>query len=147
MPKTVKRYQGFSHAKDLRYLKIPFENDRDNYLSVLPKELFLNIFYKACTSEHEEYQHLLCKEIRRLLVCPNTGWVRLVTTALVATQPLKSIYPPSWKPVRKKNFDMIHKTPNVGRTTNCSHYHPIIDYHLSVGLSIAVYCLICPPLE
>ena len=86
MPKTVKRYQGFSHAKDLRYLKIPFENDRDNYLSVLPKELFLSIFYKACISEHEEYQRLLCKEIRRLPVCPNTGWVHLVTTALVATQ-------------------------------------------------------------
>ena len=85
-PKTEKGYQGFSHTKDLWYLKIPLENDRENYLILLPNVLFLNIFYKACISEHEEYQCLLCKEIRRLPVCPNTGWVHLVTTALVATQ-------------------------------------------------------------
>ena len=42
---------------------------------------------------------------------------------------------------------MIHKTPNVGRTTNCSHCHRIIDHHLSVALSIAVNRLLCPPLE
>ena len=42
---------------------------------------------------------------------------------------------------------MIHKTPNVGRTTNCSHRHCIIDHHLSMGLSIAVYRLLCPPLK
>ena len=31
-PKTEKGYQGFSHAKDLWYLKIPLENDREHYL-------------------------------------------------------------------------------------------------------------------
>ena len=34
---------GFSCTKDLRYLEIPFEDDRNNCLSVLPKELFLTI--------------------------------------------------------------------------------------------------------
>lgn len=61
--------------------------------------------------------------------------------------PLKSIHPPSWKPVTKKKFHMIHKTPNVGRTTNCSHRHCIIAHHLSMGLSIAVYRLPCPPVK
>ena len=58
-----------AYLRDDRYLKIPFEEDRENYLNRLPRELFMKIMFKACAGEQEEYRRLLCMEIRNLLVC------------------------------------------------------------------------------
>lgn len=145
--KNVKRYGGFVHTKDERYLKIPFEEDEESYLSRLPREVFMNVFYKACAGEQEEYRRLLYKEIRGLKVCPNLGWVRFVHVLIQPQLPFKSPYPPQWKPVENKRFRMIYKMLNAQRcTTKCSHYHRVIDHHLSVGLSSAAYRLLNPPL-
>lgn len=60
---------------------------------------------------------------------------------------LKQPYPPVWKPVRRKPFNMIFEMPNPSeRSTCCCHCHKIIDHHLSVDLSSAVYRLLKSPL-
>lgn len=59
----------------------------------------------------------------------------------------KKPYPPVWKPVRRKTFNMIFEMPYPSeRSTCCCHCHKIIDHHLSVDLSPAVYRLLNPPL-
>lgn len=147
MRKTVKRYGGISHLRDERYLKILFEEDKENYLSRLPREVFMKVMYKACAGEQEEYRRLLCKEIHSLPVCPNIGWIRLVTISVDGMLLLKPVYPPIWKLAKNNNFDMIHRMANCGRrTTRCSHCHRVINHHLSVGLSSVIYRLLNPPL-
>ena len=47
-----------SYLRDKRYLRIPFEEDKENYLSRLPRELFLKVMNKACAGEQEEYRRL-----------------------------------------------------------------------------------------
>lgn len=101
----------------------------------------------ASAGKQEEYRRLLCK-IRKLSVWPNVGWVRFVTVPIAGMLPLKAPYPPAWKPGRKRNFNMIYQMPNRGErtTTKCGHCHRVIDHHLSVGLSSAVYRPLNPPL-
>ena len=43
MRKSMKRYGGISHLRDERCLKILFEEDKENYLSRLPREVFLKV--------------------------------------------------------------------------------------------------------
>lgn len=43
MRKSMKRYGGISHLRNERYLKILFEEDKENYLSRLPREVFLKV--------------------------------------------------------------------------------------------------------
>ena len=61
--------------------------------------------------------------------------------------PLKQPYPPVRKPVRRKTFNMIFGMPCPSeRSTCCRHCLKIIDHHLSVDLSPAVYLLLNPML-
>lgn len=55
---------------DDRYFKISYDYDPANRLTHLPKERFVKIMYFACAGEAADYCHLLCREIRRLPVCP-----------------------------------------------------------------------------
>ena len=80
-------------------------------------------------------------------VCPNIGWIQLVTVSVDGMLPRKPVYLPIWKLAKKKNFEMIHRMVNCGRRTRrCSHCQRVIHHYLSVGLSSAIYRLLNPPL-
>ena len=136
-----------AYFRDDRYFKIPCEYDPTNRLTKLPKELFMKIMYKAFAGEEADNRNLLCHEIRKLPVSPKTQWVRCFSRAKQELMPLNRPYPSVWRASICDSFKMIYQMPNPEpRTTCCSRCRKIIDHHLSVGLSTALYRLLHPPL-
>ena len=69
----------------------------------------------------------------------------------VAVHPVlkaSSVYLPQWTPFKKREFNLVYVMPRaINRSSSCSHCHRIMDHHLSVGLSSAVYRLLHPPID
>ena len=72
-PKLITRYRAPNQRTDERYLCMPFEPEKESYLSLLPHELYLKIFWKACVGEHYDRMSYVCRQLRQLPVCPQSG--------------------------------------------------------------------------
>ena len=139
-PKLITRYRAPNQRTDERYLRMPFEPEKSSYLSLLSHELYLKIFWKACVGEHYDHMSYVCHQLRQLHLCPLTEWIREMEVAVHPVLKARSVYPPQWTPFKKREFNQVYTTPRaINRSSSCSQYHRIMDHHLSVGLSSAVY--------
>ena len=132
-------------STDERYLCMPFEPEKGSYLSLLSHELCLKIFWKACAGENYDRMSYVCHQLRQLPLCPLTEWIREMEVAVHPVLKARSVYPPQWTPFKKREFNQVYTMPRaINRSSSCSHCHHIMDHHLSVGLSSAVYRLLHP---
>ena len=114
-PKLIARYRAPNQRPDERYLCMPFERENFSYLSWLPHEFYLNIFWKACVGEHYDRMSYVCRQLRQLPVCPLTEWIREMQVAVHPVLKARSVYPPQWTPVKKR--DLIKCMPCLGQST------------------------------
>ena len=95
----------------------------------------------------EEFRFRVRQHIRNLPFCPRTEWVSASLVSFPDTIPLNSpSFPPVWKLGKLKNLKMIYQLhrPPI-RSSGCHHCHRIVDHHLSMGLSSAIYRVMNPP--
>ena len=105
----ITRYSAPHQRTDERYLCMPFEPEKGLYLSLLSHELYLKIFWKACTGEHYDRMSYVCRQLRQLLLCPLTEWIREMEVAVHPVLKARSVYPTQWTPLRKGS--LIKCTP------------------------------------
>ena len=90
----------------------------------------------------------MCHQLRQLLLCPLKEWIREMEVVVHPVLKGRLVYPPQWTPFKKREFNQVYTTPwAINRSSSCSHCHHIMDHHLSVGLSSAVYRLLHPPFD
>lgn len=147
-PKLIPRYRAPNQRTDERYLCMPFEPEKGSYLSLLSHELYLKIFWKACPGEHYDCMSYVCRQLRQLLLCPLTEWIREMEGAVHPVLKARSVYPPQWTPFKKREFNQVYTMSRaISHSSSSSHCHRIMDHHLLVGLSSAVYRLLHPRID